>query len=106
MPGAQLAFGLVSVTDRARDTSTNSRDLIDLAFMTATWSTDGFNGGWIHANEAYGDVVYTELLFALDELDKSKIRKSCVRNLSLSNPRKLDRGLKVLRQFCESKNCS
>ena len=90
-------------TDRARDTSTNSRDLIDLAFMTASWSIDDLTEGWFRAEEAYGDAVHTELLFALNELDKSKVRKSCIQNLTLTNPRKLDRGLKVLRQFCESR---
>jgi hypothetical protein len=89
-------------TDRARDTSTNSRDLIDLAFMTASWSIDHLTEGWSRAEEAYGDTVHTELLFALNELGKSKVRKSCIQNLALTNPRKLDRGLKVLRQFCES----
>ena len=45
---------------------------------------------------AYGAAVHTELLFALDEMEKSKFRKSCIRNLAVSNPRKLDRGLKIL----------
>jgi hypothetical protein len=92
--------------DRARDTSTHSRDLVDLAFMTASWSIDDLTEGWFHAEEAYGGAVHTELLFALDELGKSKVRKSCIHNLALTNPRKLDRGLNALRQFCESKNCS
>ncbi len=100
-----IAEKFLANADRARDTSTNSRDLIDLAFMTASWSIDDLTEGWSRAEEAYGDAVHTELLFALDKLDKSKVRKSCIQNLTITNPRKLDRGLKVLRQFCESKNC-
>jgi hypothetical protein len=82
--------------DRARDTSTNARDLIDLAFMAASWSKDDLAEGRVQAEEAYGAAVHTELLFALDEMEKSKFRKSCIRNLAVSNPRKLDRGLKIL----------
>jgi hypothetical protein len=82
--------------DRTRDTSTNARDLIDLAFMAASWSKDDLAEGRVQAEEAYGAAVHTELLFALDEMEKSKFRKSCIRNLAVSNPRKLDRGLKIL----------
>ena len=72
--------------------------------MTASWSTEDLAEGWFRAEEAYGDAAKTGLLFALDELEQPMVRKSCIRNLALTNPRKLDRGLKLLRQFCESKN--
>jgi len=85
--------------DRGRDTSTNARDLIDLAFMAAHWSKDDLTEGWFRAEEAYGAVVHTELLFTLDEFAKSKFRKSCIQNLAATNPRKLDRGLKILRNW-------
>ena len=85
--------------DRVRDTSTNARDLIDLAFMAASWSKDDMTEGWFLAEEAYGAVVNTELLFGLDALEKSKFRKSCIRNLAVTNPRKLDRGLKILEKM-------
>jgi hypothetical protein len=93
-----FAEKLLANADRARDTSSNSRDLIDLAFMTASWSLHDFNEGRIRAEDAYGSAVSRELLFALDEFDKPKVRTSCIQNLALSNPRKLDRGLKVLRK--------
>jgi hypothetical protein len=62
----------------------------------ASWSKDDLAEGRVQAEAAYGAAVHTELLFALDEMEKSKFRKSCIRNLAVSNPRKLDRGLKVL----------
>lgn len=99
-----IAEKLLANADRFRDTSTNSRDIVDLAFMTASWSIDDLTEGWFRAEEAYGDAAKTGLLFALDKMEQSKVRKSCIRNLTLANPRKLDRGLTLLRQFCESNN--
>ena len=99
-----FAEKLLANADRYRDSSTNSRDIIDLAFMTASWSIDELTEGWFRAEEAYGDAAKSGLLFALDELEQSKVRKTRIRNLTLTNPRKLDRGLKLLRQFCESNN--
>ena len=97
-----IAEKLLENADRYRDTSTNSRDIVDLAFMTASWSKVDLTEGWFRAEEAYGDAAITGLLSALDGLEQPKVRKSCIRNLTLTNPRKLDRGLELLRQFCES----
>jgi len=91
-----FAEKLLANADRARDTSSNARDLIDLAFMAASWSKNDMTEGWFLAEEAYGAAVQTELLFALDEFKKPNFRKSCIQNLAATNPRKLDRGLKIL----------
>lgn len=99
---ACFAEKLLANADRARDKSNNSRDLIDLAFMSATWPLNNLAEGLSLSEEAYGEVVLGELIFALDQFGNRAVRKSCLGNLNVSNPRKLDRGLNTLRRFSQS----
>ena len=98
---ACFAEKLLANADRARDQSTNYRDLIDLAFMSATWPLDKLSQGLSRADKAYGKVVLGELVFALDQFANRSVRKSCLDNLAVANPRKLDRGLEALRHFSD-----
>ena len=92
--------------DRARDKSTHSRDLVDLAFMAASWPPDEFTKGLALAEDAYGGIVLNELTFALAQIQEKPFRRSCIEGLNVSDTRKLDRGLSKLKRFCETLNGS
>jgi len=92
-----FAEKLLANTDRGRDDSTRSRDLIDLAFMSAAWSREDLRLGFEKAIEAYGDAVHRELAATLTRFEDKGHRQRCVADLSVSDPRKLTRGLKTLR---------
>ena len=94
-----FAEKLLANADRVRDKSTHSRDLIDLAFMTASWPTDSLTQGRVLAEEAYGGVILKELNFALSQIEEKPFRRNCIESLSVSDTRKLDRGLSELRLF-------
>lgn len=92
-----IAEKLLANTDRGRDTSTRSRDIVDLAFMSAAWSREDLSTGLARAIDVYGDAVQRELTAALARFGDRTYRKQCTRDLAVSNPRTLSRGLRRLR---------
>ena len=94
-----FAEKLLANADRVRDKSTHSRDLIDLAYMLASWPIDPLRQGWVLAEDAYGSAVFKEIIFALDQFEGKAFRRNCIESLRVSDRRKLDRGLNKLRQL-------
>ncbi len=92
-----FAEKLLANSDRGRDDSTRSRDLIDLAYMTARWSRDDLLFGLESAEQVYGDAVRRELTAALERFENPERRKRCIADLAVSDPRRMSRGLKKLR---------
>ncbi len=94
-----FAEKLLANTDRGRDESTRSRDIIDLAFMSASWPDEELLTGLARATDAYGDTVHRELDAALTKFGDRKYRKQCTTELAVSNPGTLSRGLRMLRKL-------
>jgi hypothetical protein len=94
-----FAEKLLANTDRGRDASTRSRDLIDLAFMAASWSHNDFLAGMTAADSIYGMAVNRELEVALERIEDSAYRRNCVSDLAVSDTRKLGRGIRALRKL-------
>lgn len=92
-----IAEKFLANTDRGRDESVRSRDLIDLAFMAATWSNDDLVAGFATADSIYGAAVNRDLDATLERIEDSAYRQKCVRELAVSDTRKLGRGLRALR---------
>jgi hypothetical protein len=92
-----FAEKLLANADRGRDDSTHSRDLVDLAYMTATWSGSDLALGLDSAEQAYGDAVRRELTAALARFEQPAYRKRCAAALALRDPRRMNRGLAKLR---------
>ena len=91
-----FAEKLMANTDRGRDDTTRSRDLVDLAFMITKWSRDDLSVGLDSAIDAYGDSVQRELAAALTRFNDREYRDRCLADLSICDARRLDRGLKKL----------
>ena len=85
--------------DRGRDESTRSRDLIDLAFMSAHWPAEELSDGLALAIDAYGDAVFRELSASLTRFRDRKYRQLCTTGLAVSNLAALTRGLRALRKL-------
>lgn len=94
-----VAEKVLANADRGRDESTRSRDLIDLAFMAASWSNDDLIAGMAAADTIYGDAVNRELDATLDRIEDSAYRQKCIRDLAVSDTRRLGRGLRALRNL-------
>jgi len=94
-----FAEKLMANADRGRDDSTRSRDIIDLAFMTTRWSREDLAIGLDRAFDAYGTAVRRELAAALTRFDDLDHRKRCVAELSVTDTRRLGRGLRKLREL-------
>lgn len=83
--------------DRGLDTSTLSRDIVDLAFMIEGWSKKDADAGLAMAKTAYGDSVLRSLAAVTLKMREDKIyRKRCVDGLNISEPKILGAGLKAL----------
>ena len=94
-----FAEKLLANADRGRDPSANARDVIDLAFMAASWPAEDLHTGMATAQSAYGDAVRRELDAVLSSLDDADYRQRCLNALSVSDTGALGEGLGVLRQF-------
>lgn len=94
-----IAEKLLAHADRGRDASTNSRDLIDLAFMAANWSSDNMAGGYVMAEHAYGDTVTRELRHGLGEFSSQVVRQRCVEALGICDTDTMDAGLERLKNY-------
>lgn len=94
-----FAEKLLANADRGRDESTRSRDLVDLAHMVTAWSRDDLARGLSTATDAYGDAVLRELRASLERLEDRGYRRRCTDELSISDPRRLGRGLRTLREL-------
>ena len=86
--------------DRGLDTSTLSRDIVDLAFMIEGWSKEDAVAGIAIARTAYGDAVSRALAAVTRKMcDDKTYRKRCIRGLDISEPKILSAGIKALAQL-------
>ena len=94
-----FAEKLLANADRGRDPSANARDLIDLAFMAASWPEEDLRTGMATAQSAYGGAVRRELDAALSRLNDARNRQRCLSALSVSDADALGEGLRALRRL-------
>jgi len=83
-------------TDRGRDESTRSRDLIDLAYMAASWLDSSLSEGIKTAETIYGAAVRRELAATITKFKDTSYRSKCIKDLGVTDTRKLTRGLRAL----------
>lgn len=87
-------------TDRWADQSVLSRDVIDLAFMIKGWGIAVAVTGLERATDAYGEVVAVSLKKATSKLEHdSGYYRRCLRELTISDTRRLRSGLHALSQL-------
>jgi hypothetical protein len=83
--------------DRGHDTSTLSRDVVDLAFMTAGWPKKDAEAGFVMATAAYGDAIGRTLAATVDRMRKDlSHRRRCLDGLAVTDTKTLAAGLKAL----------
>ncbi|NKB35534.1 MAG: hypothetical protein GKR93_00005 [Gammaproteobacteria bacterium] len=88
--------------DRGLDSSTLSRDVIDLAFMIENWPVADANSGLLVAEQAYGSSIRRNLTLAISKIRENKTyRKKCVDGLAVSNSAMISKGLKKLSRLIE-----
>ena len=92
-----IAEKLLAHADRGRDETTHGRDLIDLAFMMASWPDADLRSAMAVAESAYGAAVRRELAAGLSRFDDEEYRRNCIEALSISDPQVLNRGLRALK---------
>jgi len=91
---------LLANADRGRDRHHYARDVIDLAFFSFRFELEDFRQALTTSAAAYGATVMKELKEVLRMLESdSKYRELCVKELLVSDPRRLREGLQNLRQF-------
>jgi hypothetical protein len=95
-----MAEKLLANADRWADQGVLSRDLIDLAFMAASWgapSPEAFQ----RAEGAYGSVIRRSFASALDRFtsDPAGQRRSC-EIMGITDTERLTQGLKILARIC------
>ena len=83
--------------DRGLDSSTLSRDVVDLAFMVEGWSTADASTGLAIATGAYGKSVTRALAAVVAKMREDRTyRNRCVEGLAIETPRIMTAGLKAL----------
>lgn len=91
-----FAEKLLANSDRGRDRSTLSRDLVDLAAMTATWDVRHLESARADAERVYGAAVRRDLVAALEQRRDPEHRRRCIAELGVDAPRVLARGIRQL----------
>lgn len=88
--------------DRGQDTSTLSRDIIDLAFMIENWASEEAITGLSIAEQAYGSAVRRNLKLAISKISEDKThRKKCVDALRVTDSSVITKGLKSLSRLID-----
>ena len=95
---------LLANADRGIDPAFGFRDIIDLAFIAASWNESVFDQGWHLAVDAYGDRTICKGLSDALNLVKNEDRlwhKSLSRmSVTTGIDGRLDKGLRALGQIC------
>lgn len=102
--GSLMAQKLMANADRGLDRWFHLRDVIDLAFMVASWGREPFAEGMVMAEGAYGDSVRRGLANALRLLGGSPAYwGECLRALDVdARDNRLVRGMSALNALAES----
>ena len=96
-----VAEMLLANADRGLDDSTQSRDLVDLAFLAARHGRKRMRPGLELAETAYGSAIRRGLQQALNGLAARRGRLSaCARALGVEDAATLRRGISMLRALC------
>jgi hypothetical protein len=86
--------------DRGLDSSTLSRDTVDLAFMIEGWSKRDADAGMAIAKEAYGESVARSLAAVTTKMRTDRVyRNRCVQGLAIEDTKSLAAGLKALAAY-------
>lgn len=84
-------------SDRGLDSSTLSRDAIDLAFMIEGWSAADAHAGYEIARSAYGEDIGRRLAAVTSKLRTDrKYRSQCIDGLGIADTKTLSTGLQAL----------
>ncbi len=95
--GSCFAEKLLANADRGLDTSTLSRDIVDLAFMIEAWPEADLQTGLATAAMAYGDAVARSLKAVGEKIRKDKVyRYRCIDGLGITDSKTLSSGIKAL----------
>ena len=96
-PVCAVAEKLLANADRGLDESTQSRDLIDLAFAAVHFGKSLVKDAMAQAAEAYGAAVAASLDEALRGFrDNRRRAAACIRSLGVEDSATLRKGLRVL----------
>jgi hypothetical protein len=98
-----FAEKLLANADRGLDSSTYSRDAIDLAFLTARHGGERLERGLALAESAYGQAVVRSLRAVLDQLSGRGRLASCAEALGLSDLATARKGIKALRALLRTR---
>lgn len=83
--------------DRGLDAATNSRDIIDLAFMIQGWPHDAAAAGWQCAAAAYGKTIDHALDAVTTKMKRDlAYRKKCFETLQITETKQCMTGIDVL----------
>jgi hypothetical protein len=83
--------------DRGLDVATNSRDIIDLAFMLQGWRHDDAAAGWQLATDAYGNTIETAINAVTSKMKRDLVyRKKCFDTLQISATKQCMAGIEML----------
>lgn len=103
-PECVAAEKFLANADRGLDTSTSSRDLIDLAFLAAAHGVEALEPGLRLAESAYGKEVKRRLAAVLGVFESRRgYASDCARSLGVEDMATLRRGLKMLRRLEKGK---
>lgn len=95
-----VAEKLLANADRGLDDSTQSRDLIDLAFAASHFDTSVVENGLALAEQAYGTAVRRYLALTLDSMQNDRARaNACIKALEIADLARLRKGLRTLRSL-------
>jgi hypothetical protein len=104
-PECVVAEKFLANADRGQDTSTGSRDAIDLAFLAAAHGVEGLVPGLKLAESAYGKEVRRRFRGVLGMFGaKRGYVAECARALGIEDMATLRRGLGLLRRLAAAKN--
>ena len=95
-----VAEKLLANSDRGLDASTNSRDLIDLAFIVAARGAAVLAPGMHMAESAYGTAVRRQLGLVLAKFaSEQQYAAQCARSLGIEDTATLKKGLALLKRL-------
>lgn len=104
-PECVAAEKFLANADRGLDTSTSSRDAVDLAFLAAAHGIDSLVPGFRLAESAYGKEVRRRLSAVLAMFGaKRGYAAECARALGIKDTATLRRGLVLLRRLAAAKS--
>ena len=91
--------------DRGPDESTQSRDLIDLAFLAARYADRALQPGLLLAESAYGSAIRHYFERGLDRFAAdSRYASRCARSLGINDLATLRKGISSLRKLAGRMN--